>query len=379
MAIETKANHVLGQAKTFAAKAGSWADFSARIFDQRSGLVATTFPTEVERQAFYDSSQYKEINALQVELMKRFGLAEGATPTEKSGRVLVRLPKTLHQCLEIQAKREGVSLNQLAVSKLSLSHRESMDISGDHIADAFNATHDGYSQDWVIVEPVCNERFLAKCREFGSSKSDYSLNHSLMNFRKNPKNKGKLNRTTKRSGFNDYDDYAYAAEIAVRVLQRTDGVTLDHILCDPHLRCRFDETALKLAPPGVFPLKLRCAALSLRKSHRLQPLEPGLVEYDLVSAGPFRKVNLDTIADLPGGYVLYDQNRPIFAGETENLRKRIQLHLVRGLPDFLGAFDSDDLVLKLQALPSAKSKDRLDWLGAFINRERPLLNYQKAA
>jgi HicB-like protein involved in pilus formation len=379
MAIETKANDVLGQAKTFAATARSWADFSARIFDQRSGLVATIFPTEIERQAFYDSPQYNEINALQVQLMKRFGLAEGATPREKSGRVLVRLPKTLHQCLEIQAKREGVSLNQLAVSKLSLPHREMMDISGDHIADAFNVTHDGFSQDWVIVEPVCNARFLAKCREFGSSRSDYSLNHSLMNFRKNSKNKGKLNRTTKRSGFNDYEDYAYAAEIAVRILQRTDGVTLDHILCDPDLRRRFDETALRLAPPGVIPLKLRCAALNLRKTHRLQSLEPGVVDYDLVSAGPFRKVNLDTIADVPGGYVLYDQKRPVFAGETENLRRRIQLHLSGKLPDFLDAFDSDDLILKLQVLPSTKSKDRLDWLGAFINRERPLLNYQKTA
>ena len=218
MAIETKANDVLGQAKTFAAKARSWADFSARMFDQRSGLVATTFPTEIERQAFYDSPQYKEIHALQVQLMKQFGLADGATPKEKSGRVLVRLPKSLHQCLEIEARREGVSLNQLAVSKLSLPHRELTDISGDRVADAFNATHDGYSPDWVIVEPIFNTRFLAKCREFGSSKSEYSLNHSLMNYRKNPKNKGKLNPTTKRSGFNDYEDYAYASEIAVRSL-----------------------------------------------------------------------------------------------------------------------------------------------------------------
>jgi HicB family len=379
MAIETKANDLLKQAKRFASTVRSWADFSARIFDQRSGLVALTFPTEIERQAFYDSPQYEEINALQVRLMKQFGLAEGATPKEKSGRVLVRLPKTLHQRLNIEAKREGVSLNQLAVSKLSLPRREIMDISGDHIADAFNATHDGYSQDWVIVEPVCNARFIDKCRELGSSRSDYSLNHSLMNFRKNPKNKGKLNPTTKRSGFNDYEDYAYAAEIAVRVLQRTVGATLDRILCDPHLRLRFDEIAFKLAPPPVNPLKLRCAALNLRKTHRLQPVGPGLVHYELISAGPFRKVKLDAIADLPGGYVFYDQLRPIFAGETENLRKRIQLHLSWGVPDFLAAFESDDLVLKLQILPSAKSKDRLDWLGGFINRERPLLNYQKSA
>jgi hypothetical protein len=379
MAIEARADQLLRRAKMLADKAGSWADFSAELFDQRSGLVAKAFPTEIERQAFLDSRQYKEIQGLLAQVMKRTGLVEGASPKEKSGRVLVRLPKTLHQSLEIQAKREGVSLNQLAVAKLSLPHRETMDISGDFIADAFNATHEGYSQDWVIVEPGCNERFLAKCRALGSTKSDYALNHSLMNFRKNPKNKGKLNPTTKRSGFSDYDDYAYAAEITVRVLQRTEGATLDRILCDPHLRGQFDDLAMRLAPPGLIPLKLRMAALNLRKTHRLQPLEPGVADYDLVSVGPLRRVNLDAIVDLPGGYVFYDQKRPIFAGEADNLRKRIGLHLSAGLPEFLGVLETDDIVLKTQVLPGTKGKDRLDWLLTFITRERPLLNYQKAA
>ena len=37
-----------------------------------------------------------------------------------SGKFVVRLPKTLHQRLAIEASREGVSLNQLALYKLSL-------------------------------------------------------------------------------------------------------------------------------------------------------------------------------------------------------------------------------------------------------------------
>lgn len=40
--------------------------------------------------------------------------------TEKSGRILLRLPKSLHRALEIEAESEGVSLNSLAVAKLSL-------------------------------------------------------------------------------------------------------------------------------------------------------------------------------------------------------------------------------------------------------------------
>lgn len=37
-----------------------------------------------------------------------------------SGKFVVRLPKSLHQRLVIEADREGVSLNQLALYKLSL-------------------------------------------------------------------------------------------------------------------------------------------------------------------------------------------------------------------------------------------------------------------
>ena len=37
-----------------------------------------------------------------------------------SGKFVVRLPKTLHQKLAIEAQKEGVSLNQLALYKLAL-------------------------------------------------------------------------------------------------------------------------------------------------------------------------------------------------------------------------------------------------------------------
>lgn len=37
-----------------------------------------------------------------------------------SGKFVVRLPRSLHQRLVIEAEREGVSLNQLALYKLSL-------------------------------------------------------------------------------------------------------------------------------------------------------------------------------------------------------------------------------------------------------------------
>ena len=42
------------------------------------------------------------------------------TPNNYSGKFVVRLPKSLHQRLAIEAEKEGVSLNQLALYKLAL-------------------------------------------------------------------------------------------------------------------------------------------------------------------------------------------------------------------------------------------------------------------
>ena len=42
------------------------------------------------------------------------------TADRYSGKFVVRLPKSLHQRLAIEAEKEGVSLNQLALYKLAL-------------------------------------------------------------------------------------------------------------------------------------------------------------------------------------------------------------------------------------------------------------------
>ena len=377
MSIEKKASEILERAKRLAPRAKSWADFSNELYAP-GGIVATTFPDEMQRQAFYDSDQCKEIDNILASLMRKLGVIHGASPAEKSGKFVVRIPKTVHQKLDIEARHEGVSLNQLAACKLSIPLWSSEGLKYEVVVDAFNATHDGYSTDWVIVEPTCNARFLDKCKSLGLRHGPWVLNHALMNIRKTRKYSARLNKATKRSGFSDYDDYAFASEIAVRTLQRTEGVTLDRMLCDPAIRERFDELARQLAPAQPV-IKLRCAALNLRKTHRLRPMPPNTTEYDLVAAGPLRRVDLSMIAALPGTYVFYDINRPIYAGETENLHKRIEMHLKSGLPKWLQADAEENLVLKTLVLPSAKKDDRLDWLGVFVNRERPLLNYQKAA
>ena len=374
---EKKASVVLEKAKELARQAESWADFSNALSDPEDGLIAKTFPKARERQAFFNSPQYEEINHLLLGVIQRCGLVQGAVP-KKSGKFVVRVPKSVHQALEIEAGQEGVSLNQLAASKLAVSLKGSIGL--PTVVEAFRQVHDGYGTDRVVVDPHYNALFLQRCRELGLTQSDYHLNHALFDARKSKK--VLLPQATKPTKFTDYDDYEFASEIAFRHLQRKEGVTLDRVLCDPALRARFDEIAQRLAPEQSV-LKLRCAALNLRKSHRLRPLRGEAPTYDLVSAGPVARINLDEIPAMPGMYVFYDKARPIFAGETAKLRARIGQHLEHsqalGLPEWLEVGSPQGLELRYIAIPSVGREGRLTWLMQFVNRERPILNYQNAA
>jgi site-specific DNA-methyltransferase (adenine-specific) len=373
---DIKAQNIVEEAKVLASKVDSWVTFSNAISDPEDGLIAKTFPKPRERQAFFNSPQYEEINQILLDLIRRLGLTKGPA-SSKSGKFLVRVPRTVHQALEIEAEAEGVSLNQLAASKLAASLKHSTGVT--EIAEAFRQVHDGYSTDRVVIDPELNARFLQRCRELGLTQSDYQLNHKLFDIRKSTK--VLLPKTTKPYRFDDYDDYEFASEIAFRYLQRKDGVSLDRVLCDPETRRKFDEIALRLAPEQTV-LKLRSAALNLRKTHRLRPPKGATTpEYDLVSAGPVRRINLDNVPALPGMYVFFDSARPVFAGETEKLRGRIERHLkisgARGLPDWLEVGGAD-LELKFLATPAVGRQERLGWVMRFVNRERPVLNYQNA-
>jgi predicted HicB family RNase H-like nuclease len=112
-----KADRVLNQAKKLARSVESWADLSNALFGPYDGLLTTAYPTRAEREEFVKTEQYQQIHELLHQAIDTFGLVEGATP--KSGRFVVRLPRSLHASLEWEAQREGVSLNQLVVAKLA--------------------------------------------------------------------------------------------------------------------------------------------------------------------------------------------------------------------------------------------------------------------
>lgn len=68
----------------------------------------------------YDSLNEAMEGYLQVKLENNLPIPIPEDVEDYSGKFVVRIPKTLHKRLAVQAVREGVSLNQLALYKLSM-------------------------------------------------------------------------------------------------------------------------------------------------------------------------------------------------------------------------------------------------------------------
>ena len=113
------------QAVEFARKqaiiAKNWIEFYNSIFGI-GGKCSELFTTEKERVAFAKSPAYGEIMELLDACRKEHGdpSRELANLTAKAnGALTVRVPKTIHAALLAEAQAEGVSLNQLCLSKLA--------------------------------------------------------------------------------------------------------------------------------------------------------------------------------------------------------------------------------------------------------------------
>ncbi len=196
----------------------------------------------------------------------------------------------------------------------------------EQVLQAFLRTREGSSADAVIADPVLNAQFIAACRTLGAEGTDFELNHCLYNLRKNRSLEGYP--TTRRVRVTQRDEYAFAAEIAARFLERRNNTTLDRIICDPALVREFDRLTQELAP-GFTPFDYRFAALSLRKKRGLRPELVGHV-LQAMQTESFRVINLDvnTIPRSQGVYLFYYTGGGyLYVGEAQNLRSRIRKHL----------------------------------------------------
>lgn len=114
---------LLKSAKAVAKRGASWLEANNTLFGIGTDF-SRQFPTVESRQAFHAGPEYAEIR----QLLSGLQLPHESTrdPGGPSGKFLVRLPKSVHAALQAEAESEGVSLNQLALTKLSIGLRDAI-------------------------------------------------------------------------------------------------------------------------------------------------------------------------------------------------------------------------------------------------------------
>ncbi len=373
-----KKRMIVKKAMELSKKTSTWADLSNALFDPIEGEVVQTFPTPIERNAFSKTDEYRQIRAIVQKKMKETGVVSGATP-KKSGKFVVRLPRSLHAALEREADVEGTSLNQLVLTKLAVQLEN---LTGGRLAGLIQAlvdVRDACSPGRVIADPEMNRRFLNRCRELGLSGTDFQLNWDLMNARK----AGKFSHLpkTKKYTVRGTDEFEYASELAIRHLELTKSVSLDKIICDPDLAAEFDEFANRLAP-GFSPLEYRWVALGLRKAGRRGSAKKIIEELpDLETLGRVNSVSLKKVPVACGVYLFSSDKNRVFMGQTNNLRHRFERHMESsqscGLPDWLWDIKAEPLRFGVAPLPGFGRglRQRIELM--FIKKWKPILNYPR--
>ena len=375
-----KISAILEKAREISREATTWADFSNALFDPLDGELVRVFPNQEDRESFRKTREYEEIRTLLQQKMRQTGLVKGAAST-KSGKFVVRLPRSLHAALETEAEMEGTSLNQLVVTKLAV---QLDNLAGGRLASiiqAFGEVRGGCSVDRVIADPQLDRKFLRRCRELGLPGTDYDLNWALMNERK----RGNLSHLpkTRRYTAKNIDEFEYASELTVRFLQEHKNVSLDRIICDPELAEEFDEYAAMLSP-GFSPLEYRWGALRIRKAGRLgnktgnASMIPKLDRLGRVAS--FRS---GKVSEVGGLYLFSSKDERVYLGQTDNLRHRIERHMEvsasRGLPDWLWDTKKKPLQISVAELPSISRSSRQKIEVSLVKQWQPLLNLGRVA
>ncbi len=250
----------------------------------------------------------------------------------------------------------------------------------DEIIAALDAASEGYSPDRVVADPKLNQHFISECRQRGLHESVADLNRKLLNLRKASRLTGRPKSI--RTSFNDQDEYKFAAEIAIRFIERRDGISLDRVICDPLKAAEFDGIAARIAP-GYRPLQYRWAALGLRKKKKLKPELVGRI------APPQEVINvsvsdivIDELPSVQGLYLFFAADELLYVGESEDLRKRLKKHLDhsdnKGLARWIWEYGTDSLHLEMQILkPDTETRVRKALELELIRSRNPIFNIKR--
>ncbi len=220
------------------------------------------------------------------------------------------------------------------------------------VVAAFLEVRENASADRVVADPDLDAQFLKECRKRGVTESDAAINQTLLNLRK----RGALAAyKSRRTVLRDQDEYQFAAEIAVRSLERKHQTTLDTIICSPELAKEFDSIAQEISP-GFSPFQYRWAALRLRKTSKLHPEILGrAIRTQVFGPLSLSALRLDEIPLEQGLYVFTNREKVLYIGEAQNLRFRLKKHIEHSdnkfLARYLWEFGMADLLLEYHVLP----------------------------
>jgi hypothetical protein len=115
--LKSRANELLTLARKLAETPGvTWVDANNAVYGP-GGPFARLFPSTRDRVAF---AHLPESRAIDDAIDSLPDPPVRPQRREYSGKFNVRVPKSLHAALAREAEAEGVSLNQLVVSKLAL-------------------------------------------------------------------------------------------------------------------------------------------------------------------------------------------------------------------------------------------------------------------
>ena len=115
--VTAKARQLLAFAEQRAQESADWVELHNALFGL-GGKANELFPTESERTVLTRTAECKRIFALLDGLPQPAVKDFGELPATANGAISVRLPRSVHAALLAEAKAEGVSLNQLGLSKL---------------------------------------------------------------------------------------------------------------------------------------------------------------------------------------------------------------------------------------------------------------------
>ena len=113
--VEQRGREALRLAQESFAKTGNWVVFYREMLGT-DGVVRKLYPNPEAMRTFEDSREYAELQEM-VAAMRSQDASKGDA-TEPERMITIRLPKSLHDALRIEADEMNLSINKLCISKL---------------------------------------------------------------------------------------------------------------------------------------------------------------------------------------------------------------------------------------------------------------------